>query len=359
MAATAWPASATGSSTDTASSAGAASAGAASVSAASAAALILVNTGSPAAPRSGAVRRFLARFLTDRRVIDLPRLLWLPLLYGLVLPLRAGRSAHRYRLIWQSEGSPLLSNCAQLRAALERELAASRPALRVALGYLYCAPDLERVLDILRGQDVQRLIVLPLYPQGSGTTTGAVYDQVGAALRRWRTLPELRHIAAYGAEPDYIGALAASVREHWSEHGRSGYLLISFHGIPQSYVDRGDHYADQCRETAEKLAAALDLSPQQWSMSFQSRFGAARWLTPATSDVLHQLPRREVRAVTLVCPGFAADCLETLEEIALVGRATFLKAGGERFDYVPALNARAAHVSMLARLVERATSDWV
>ena len=360
MAATAWPASSTGSSAGSTGSAGiSGSAGlAGSAGAAPAGALILVNTGSPAAPRSGAVRRFLARFLSDPRVVELPRALWLPLLYGVVLPLRAPRSAQRYRLVWQSEGSPLLVNCAQLRAALEQALAASRPGLRVALAYLYSAPQLERVLEVMRGADVQRLIVLPLYPQGSGTTTGAVYDQVAHALRRWRTLPELRHIAAYACEPDYIGALADSVREHWGAHGHSGHLLMSFHGIPQRYAERGDHYPEQCRQSAERLAGALGLSPQQWSMSFQSRFGAARWLTPATSEVLHQLPRREVRAVTLICPGFAADCLETLEEIALVGRATFLKAGGERFDYVPALNTRAGHVSMLARLVERATADW-
>jgi ferrochelatase len=326
--------------------------------AASPGAVILVNTGTPAAPRRAAVRRFLARFLSDPRVIELPRLLWLPLLYALVLPLRAGRSAHRYRLIWQSDGSPLLVNTAQLRAALEQELAASRPGLRVAQAYLYSAPELGRVLDVLRGAGVQRLMVLPLYPQSSGTTTGAVYDQVGSALGRWRTLPELRQIAAYGTDPAYIEALADSVREHWREHGRSGYLLMSFHGIPLRYVQRGDQYDEQCRETATRLATALELSPQQWSMSFQSRFGAARWLGPATREVLHQLPRRSVQSVTVVCPGFAADCLETLEEIALDGRAIFLKAGGERFEYLPALNARAAHVRALARLIERATADW-
>ncbi len=321
-------------------------------------AVVLVNTGTPAAPRRAAVRRFLARFLSDPRVIELPRTLWLPLLHALVLPLRAGRSAHRYRLIWQSEGSPLLLHTSQLREALERELAASRPGLRVAQAYLYSAPELARVLNLLRGGGVRRLMILPLYPQGSGTTTGAVYDQVAAALTRWRTLPELRQIAAYGAEPGYIDALVASVREHWKEHGRSSYLLMSFHGIPQHYAQQGDSYGEQCRQSAAQLAAALELLPQQWSLSFQSRFGAARWLTPTTSEVLHQLPRRGVRAVTVICPGFAADCLETLEEIALAGRDVFLKAGGERFDYVPALNARTEHVRALARLIERTTADW-
>lgn len=323
------------------------------------AAVVLVNTGTPAAPRRAAVRRFLSRFLSDPRVVELPRVLWLPLLHALVLPLRAGRSAHRYRLIWQSEGSPLLLYTSQLRAALERQLAASRPGLRIAQAYLYSAPELDRVLDILRGAGVQRLMVLPLYPQGSGTTTGAVYDQVGAALTRWRTLPELRNIAAYGAEHGYIQALAASVHEHWAQYGRSAYLLMSFHGIPQRYAEGGDGYGEQCRQSAQQLASALELPASQWSMSFQSRFGAARWLAPATSEVLRQLPRQGVRAVTVICPGFAADCLETLEEIALDGRDVFLKAGGERFEYVPALNAREEHVRALAHLIERATADWV
>lgn len=323
-------------------------------------ALLLVNTGTPDAPRSGAVRRFLARFLSDRRVVELPRALWLPLLYGLVLPLRSPRSAHRYRLIWQSEGSPLRVHSSELRAALERELCGgdSHPQLRVDHGFLYSAPDVGRILDVLRDARLQRLLVLPLFPQTSGTTTGAVYDQVARALRRWRALPELRIVAGYHDDPQYIAALAASVTEHWQHHGRS-HLLISFHGIPEACVRRGDAYADQCRETASLLAAALQLPARQWDVSFQSRFGAARWLSPATAATLQELPRREVRAVSVICPGFAVDCLETLEEIALEGRALFLKAGGERFDYVPALNARAEHVRTLADLIRRNGADWL
>jgi len=323
-------------------------------------AVLLVNTGTPAAPRSGAVRHFLSRFLTDRRVIEMPRTLWLPLLYCFVLPLRAPRSAHRYRLIWRADGSPLLLHTSQLRTALERELAGAgaAAAIRVEQAFLYSAPQVSRVMETLRAARVRRLLVLPLFPQASGTTTGAVYDQVARSLARWRTLPELRYVAEYYDEPDYIGALAASVRAHWQQHGRGDQLLISFHGIPQAYVERGDRYADQCRDTAERLAAALELTAPDWTLSFQSRFGANRWLKPATATTLHELPRRGVRAVTVICPGFAADCLETLEEIALGGRAIFLKAGGERFDYVPALNDGTLQVSALARLVTRVTSDW-
>ena len=321
--------------------------------------VLLVNTGTPAAPRSGAVRHFLGRFLTDRRVIELPRVLWLPLLYCVVLPLRSPRSAHRYRLIWRPDGSPLLLHTSQLRAALERELAgAHAAAIRVEQAFLYSAPQVSRVMETLRAARVRRLLVLPLFPQASGTTTGAVYDQVARSLERWRTLPELRYVAEYYDEPGYIAALAASVRAHWQQHGRGDQLLISFHGIPQAYAKRGDRYADQCRDTAERLASALELTAAHWTLSFQSRFGANRWLKPATTTTLHELPHRGIRAVTVICPGFAADCLETLEEIALAGRDTFLKAGGERFDYVPALNDSSAQVSALARLIRRATSDW-
>jgi ferrochelatase len=321
-------------------------------------AVLLVNTGTPEAPRTGAVRAFLRRFLSDPRVIELPRVLWLPLLYGLVLPLRAPRSARKYRQIWQSEGSPLLLNTAKLRAALERELTALAGEVRVEQAFLYSPPYVGHTLETLRDAGVRRLIVLPLFPQSSGSTTGAVYDQVARSLRTWRALPELRYIAGYHAQADYINALAASLAEHWQLHGRGGHVLMSFHGIPQSYAARGDRYGDECRQTAVQLAAALDLAPRDWSLSFQSRFGANRWLTPATDRSLRELPRRGIRAVTVICPGFAADCLETLEEIALSGREIFLLAGGERFDYVPALNGRSAHAGALARLILRSTADW-
>ena len=323
-----------------------------------ASAVLLVNTGTPVAPRTGAVRAFLRRFLSDPRVIELPRALWLPLLYSLVLPLRAPRSARKYRQIWQPEGSPLLINSSKLRAALERELAALRGEVRVEQAFLYSPPSVLESLELLRNAGVRRLIVLPLFPQSSGSTTGAVYDQVGAALRAWRALPELRYLAGYHADAGYISALAASVGDHWRLHGRGAHLLMSFHGIPQSYVARGDRYGDECRQTAAQLAAALDLAPRDWSLSFQSRFGANRWLTPATDRSLRELPRRGIRAVSVLCPGFAADCLETLEEIALAGREIFLQSGGEHFDYVPALNARSDHAGALARLIARASADW-
>lgn len=321
-------------------------------------AALLVNTGTPATPRSDAVGRFLRRFLSDPRVIELPRLLWLPLLYGLIVPLRAPRSARKYREIWQEGGSPLLVYTSRLREALERELAATRGGIRIEQAFLYSAPFVEQRLAALKGAGIRRLIVLPLYPQASGATTGAVYDQVAEALRGWRTLPELRYIADYYAEPGYVGALASSLRDHWRTHGRRSHLLMSFHGIPESYVSAGDRYAEQCHVTASQLAAALGLAPQDWTLSFQSRFGANRWLTPATDATLRELPGRGERAVSVICPGFAADCLETLEEIAIQGREIFLAAGGERFEYVGALNGRSDHARALAGLILRVSSDW-
>jgi protoporphyrin/coproporphyrin ferrochelatase len=321
-------------------------------------AALLVNTGTPAAPRSDAVRPYLRRFLADPRVIELPRLLWLPLLYGLVLPFRAPRSAKKYRAIWQDEGSPLLVYNSRLREAVARELGATRGGIRVEQAFLYSEPFVDQQLTAMRDAGVRRLIVLPLYPQASGATTGAVYDQVARALRIWRTLPELRYIADYHAEADYVGALVASVRDHWRTHARDSHLLMSFHGIPESYVSGGDRYAEQCHFTAAQLAAALGLAPQDWTLSFQSRFGANRWLRPATDTTLRELAARGQRAVTVICPGFAVDCLETLEEIALSAREIFMAAGGERFDYIGALNSRSDHARALAQLILGVCGDW-
>jgi protoporphyrin/coproporphyrin ferrochelatase len=320
--------------------------------------ILLVNTGTPEAPHTHAVRRFLRSFLSDPRVIELPRLLWLPLLYGLVLPLRAPRSARKYRQIWQSEGSPLYLYTQQLRAAVELALHSDFGAVTVEAAFLYSRPGVAAALEKLRAAGTRRIVVLPLFPQASGTTTGAVYDQVAAAMRRWRAFPELRYLPGYHAAPDYIDALAASVRDHWRLHGRDGHLLISFHGIPLACVTRGDRYADECRQSAALLATALDLAPRDWTLSFQSRFGANRWLGPATDRSLRELPRRGIRAVTVICPGFAVDCLETLEEIAIAGREIFMEAGGERFEYIGALNARADHARALTKIIARTAADW-
>lgn len=317
--------------------------------------VLLANTGTPSAPTAGAVRRFLRPFLSDPRVVELPRWLWLPLLNGVILPLRAPRSARNYRRVWQDGGSPLAVNTAALREALELELAArlGADAVSVVAGNLYAATAIATALHQLHEAGARRFVVLPLYPQASGTTTGAVWDQLGRALGGWRSFPQLHFVADYHDQPLYIGALADSVREHWHRHGRTEHLLMSFHGIPEAYVQKGDAYAAQCRHTAGLLAQALQLPADAWSLSFQSRFGRARWLTPATDSELKLLPSRGVRALSVICPGFALDCIETLEEINIGGRELFLHAGGEQFQYVPALNGRADHARALAELVCR------
>jgi protoporphyrin/coproporphyrin ferrochelatase len=321
--------------------------------------VLLVNSGTPRAPEPGAVRTFLARFLADPRVVQLPRALWLPLLYGVILPLRPRSVARKYRLIWSASGSPLRELSERLRGELTHALAQRVLApLSVELGMLYSEPELSAALERLQAANVRRLLVLPLFPQRCSATTGAVYDQLSAILRHWRTLPDVRFVADYHDHPLYIEALRESIASHWSAHGRTAQLLISFHGIPESYARGGDRYFEYCQATARLLADELLLREGEWSVSFQSRFGPREWLQPYTRTVLTAMPARAVRSVTLVCPGFAVDCLETLEEIDIENRAAFLRAGGERFDYVPALNARAGHAQCLAELIARHCQGW-
>jgi ferrochelatase len=321
--------------------------------------ILLVNTGTPEAPEPKEVRRFLARFLSDPRVVELPRMLWLPILHGIVLRTRPKASAAKYRKIWTAYGSPLQDLSERLRAELSLTLTQRVLApLTVELGMLYSRPTVGAALHRLRESGAQRILVLPLYPQYSGTTTGAVYDKVNAELRRWRWLPELRYVAEYHDQPGYIDALRASIVQHWEAHGRTKHLLISFHGIPERSFHQGDPYFCKCQKTARLLADELMLRETEWSVSFQSRFGPAGWLRPYTSQVLADMPTRGVRDVTVVCPGFSVDCLETLEEIDIENRSTFLQAGGQSFQYVPALNARTEHARFLADLVARHCQGW-
>jgi len=314
--------------------------------------ILLINSGTPQAADARAVRAFLARFLADRRVVDLPRALWLPLLYGVILPFRPRRVARKYRLIWSAAGSPLRELTERLRAEVGASLAQRMLApFAVEAGMLYSAPEIRDALERLRAGGAQRLLVLPLFPQYCGATSGAAYDRVSRELRRWRAVPELQFIADYHDHPRYIDALRASVTEHWQAHGRTAQLLISFHGIPERYVAQGDPYFNRCQTTARLLADELLLRDGEWSVSFQSRFGPAGWLKPYTRAVLTGLPARGLREVTVVCPGFAVDCLETLEEIDIENRAAFLRAGGERYEYVPALNARTTHAQCLTELI--------
>lgn len=321
--------------------------------------ILLVNSGTPEAADAAAVRAFLARFLSDRRVVELPRALWLPFLYGVVLPLRPRRVAEKYRRIWSAAGSPLKDLSERLAAELASALAQRMLApLSVEVGMLYSAPYVPAALARLRDSGAGRILVLPLFPQYCAATTGAVFDQLSGELERWRSLPELHFIADYHDHPGYIEALRASVAEHWLAHGRTKHLLVSFHGIPERYVQQGDPYFERCQSTARLLADELLLPEGAWSVSFQSRFGPTEWLKPYTQSVLTAMPARGLREVTVVCPGFAVDCLETLEEIDIENRAAFMRAGGTNFQYVPALNAGAGHAQCLADLIEQHCRGW-
>jgi protoporphyrin/coproporphyrin ferrochelatase len=320
--------------------------------------ILLVNLGTPDAPTTGALRRYLAEFLGDPRVVELPRALWLTLLHGVILPLRSPRSAHAYATVWTERGSPLRAYSEDLAAALQVRLAAAGHTAEVRLAMRYGRPGIGEVLDRWREDGLRRLLVLPLYPQYSGTTTAAVFDEVTAQLRRWRWLPELRWITDYFAEPGWINAVADSIRQHWAEHGRSQRLLFSFHGIPQRYLRNGDPYFCQCHASARRIADALQLPADQWQLSFQSRVGREPWLQPYTDTTLKNLPGEGIRTVDVVCPGFAVDCLETLEEIAMQNAERFIAAGGESLRYIPALNADPAHAALLAAVVRRHGGGW-
>jgi len=317
-------------------------------------AVVLVNLGTPDAPTPTAVRRYLRQFLMDPRVIEQPRWLWW-LILQVILLIRPSRSAHAYASIWTPAGSPLLVFTQALARKLEGALVESTP---VRVGMCYGQPDLRRVVTELTLQGVRRLLLVPLYPQYSGSSTGAVIDALADTLKGLRWPPEVRWINDYHVHPAYIEALARSVEAHWAGHGRADRLMLSFHGIPQRYVANGDPYAAHCMATARTLASRLALPAERLIVSFQSRVGREPWLSPYTDETLRALPGQGLRSLQVLCPGFAVDCLETLEEIAMQNRELFLRSGGERFEYIPALNDADDHVAMLQTLVAQYTSGW-
>ncbi|MFO7602502.1 MAG: ferrochelatase [Gammaproteobacteria bacterium] len=321
--------------------------------------ILLVNLGTPDAPDSASVRRYLAEFLADPRVVELPRWLWWLALHGIILRIRPPRVARAYQSVWTDAGSPLLAISKTLHAALQQNLQqASDGQVVTALAMRYGNPSIAAGLEALRQQNVQRLLVLPLYPQYSATTTAAVFDAVTSVLQHWRWIPETRFINQYHDAPAYIEALAASVRAHWQAHGQAEKLLFSFHGIPQRYHHAGDPYYCHCQKTARLLAEKLALTEDQWQTTFQSRFGREPWLQPYTDDTLKAWGRSGIKHVQVVCPGFSIDCLETLEEIAHENRQYFIAAGGHEYEYIPALNASSAQLQLLQTLIAQHTQGW-
>ncbi|ABE58254.1 ferrochelatase [Chromohalobacter israelensis] len=321
--------------------------------------VMLVNLGTPEAPTTSAVRRYLAEFLGDPRVIDLPRVKWLPILHGIILRIRPPRVAKAYASVWQDEGSPLLAIGRRQQRALKARLAARLGTdIPVELAMTYGKPSMEEAGLALRDAGVERILVLPLYPQYSATTTGAVFDRLARALSPCPHLPELRFVRDYHDHPAYIEALAESIREHWETHGRQPRLLFSYHGIPKRYAEAGDPYPRHCETTSRLVAEALGLEPEAWQQTYQSRFGREEWLKPYTDDTLKAWGVEGLEGVDVISPAFAADCLETLEELEVENRGYFTEAGGGDYRYIPALNDRAAHIDMLASLVEQHTQGW-
>ena len=322
--------------------------------------VLLVNLGTPAAPTAAALRPYLAQFLADPRVVEIPRLVWLPILHGIILRTRPAKSAKKYASIWDREGSPLAVHTQRQAKLLKGYLAqAGHDGLVVDYAMRYGEPAIATKLDEMKAAGCDRILVVPLYPQYAGSTTGSVADMMAAWIHESRAIPELRLTGSFACDPAYIDALAAGVREHWRKNGRAEKLVMSFHGVPQFTSERGDPYESECRATAQKLVAALRLGPDEYLLSFQSRFGKAEWLKPYTQGSLIELAKSGVKSVDVICPGFVSDCLETLEEIAMECRADFLAAGGERFAYIPGLNENPDWIRCLQGIVERQAGDWL
>lgn len=321
--------------------------------------VLITNLGTPDAPDTPSLRRYLKQFLSDPRVVEVPRLLWLLILHGIILRVRPRRSAAAYRSIWTDQGSPLLDITRRQQQAIAARLSAAYgDSVRVAFAMRYGKPAMADVIEQLQAEGVRQLLVLPLYPQYSGATTGSTFDALAADFTARRWLPDLRFISHYHDAPGYIEAMAQRIEQHWQSHGRGDQLLLSYHGVPLRYLHNGDPYHCECHATSRLLAERLGLRQGEYLTTFQSRFGREPWLTPYTDETLKSLPSQGVRKVDVFCPGFSADCLETLEEIAVENRDYFLEAGGEGFAYIPALNDSAEHIEALTSLIEDNLSGW-
>ena len=323
-------------------------------------AILLVNLGTPDAPTPRAVRRYLAQFLSDPRVIEIPRALWLPILHAFVLNSRPRKSARKYASIWSPEGSPLRVH-AEKQARLLRGHLESQIAMPVAVDFAmrYGEPSIPGTLARLKAEGCERVLILPMYPQYAASTTASMLDEVGGFLRRVRNVPEIRLVKHFHDHPLYIAALANLAREYWRQSGRPDRLLMSFHGLPSYTLARGDPYHSECQTTARLLARELELAESHWQIAFQSRFGRAEWIKPYTVSALADYGRQGMRRVDVICPGFVADCLETLEEIGIEGRRIFLGAGGGEFHLLPCLNERGDWIRALAEIAQQHLAGWV
>ncbi|TAK91226.1 MAG: ferrochelatase [Burkholderiaceae bacterium] len=321
-------------------------------------AILLVNLGTPEAATANAVRRYLAEFLSDPRVVEIPQALWKIILHGWVLRTRPSRSAAKYASIWMPEGSPLKTHTMNQAKLLRGYLSDRDVSVDVAYAMRYGSPGIADVLDALKARGVDRILLLPLYPQYSGTTTAAVMDEVSRWMLSTRNQPELRTVKHFHDDVGYIEALATAVHDYWQKHGWPEKLVMSFHGVPERTLLRGDPYHCECRKTARLLAEQLKLEPEQYVVTFQSRFGRAKWLRPYTVSMLGKLARHGSKRVDVICPGFVSDCLETLEEIGIEGKQQFLKFGGSEFHLIPCLNTQDAWIHALADIAQQHLQGW-
>lgn len=323
--------------------------------------VLLVNLGTPSAPNRRALKQYLKPFLSDPRVVEptMPRWLWWLILNGVILNVRPGKSAHAYQQVWDhygaGTGSPLMHVSQQQLKGIASVLGDD---FHCELAMTYGQPSIDGALKRLHQKNISRLVVLPLYPQYSATTTAAVFDQVTRSLQRWRLVPEWRMVHHYHDDEAYIQSLVQSVQSHWQSHGQANQLIMSFHGIPVRYLKQGDPYFCHCHKTGRLLAEALGLEKHQWRVTFQSIFGREPWLQPYTNETLKQLAKEGVESVQVMCPGFSADCLETLEEIAMENRDVFIEAGGQQYQYISALNDNQDHIECLSQLIKRQTQGW-
>jgi ferrochelatase len=321
-------------------------------------AIVLINLGTPDAPTASAVRRYLKEFLSDPRVVEIPKLLWWLILHAIILPFRSGKSAHKYASIWTADGSPLRVHTEKQAILLRGYLGQRGHDVQVVYAMRYGSTGVPEVLRKLKENGVDRILILPAYPQYSGPTTGSIYDAVFAHYANERNVPEMRFIKHYHDHPGYIRALADTVNAYWQRHGRPDKLVISFHGVPKRTLLLGDPYFCEAHKTARLLAEQLGLTEDRFLLTFQSRFGKAEWLQPYTVPSLQKLAQQGNRRVDVICPGFVSDCLETLEEIAMEARDTFVDAGGKEFHYIPCLNESSSWISALAELAEQHLQGW-
>jgi ferrochelatase len=322
--------------------------------------ILLANLGTPDAPTAKALRPYLKQFLMDRRVVEIPRFIWCWILYGIILVLRPSKSAEKYAQIWSKEGAPLLVH-AQKQALLLRGFLGQKikSPFVVELGMSYGTPSIETAIQSLKAQHCNKILVFPLYPQYAASSTAAALDAVWKILLKMRNVPAIRTIRNYHDHPAYIAALTTSVRQHWQVNGKPSKLVMSFHGVPKFHLLKGDPYHCECQKTARMLAEALELNKDEYTVAFQSRFGKQEWLQPYLANVLTALGKAKTKRIDVICPGFSSDCLETLEEIAIEGKALFTEAGGGEYHYIPALNENEAWIHAMTTIALENLQGWV